>query len=259
MNDPEDMSASKVSRSMFISDPGDRCLWRVQMPGGGISRWEMDGTPGNLSITSSDELFVVVLREDRYYLNLFSCLDVTRTQSTDSADWSQVCTARSSVVEWKYYHPSFDRELPRCVSDQWTVDRWKELHPDFRSSIGSVDEYQELGSPSFIVRWWRTFIRRWPPPQQSLSVEFSTDGSSDSLEAVSTSTPWTAETLSRTREATVDRWSGRRDRRTRSCLCVQCSSTTTFDEHRTWTRTERWTITKWLTPDEDTNTRVRHN
>ena len=81
MKDPEDMSASKVSRSMFISDPGDRCLWRVQMPGGGISRWEMDGTPGSLSITSSDELIVDVRREDRYYLDIFSCLDVTRTQS----------------------------------------------------------------------------------------------------------------------------------------------------------------------------------
>ena len=81
MKRPRDMSASKVSRSMFISDPDDRCLWRVQMPGGGMSRWEMDGTPGNLSITSSDELIVVVQREDRYYLHIFSCLDVTRTQS----------------------------------------------------------------------------------------------------------------------------------------------------------------------------------
>ena len=81
MKRPLDMSASKVSRSMFISDLGDRCLWRVQMPGGGISRWEMDGTPGRLSITSSDESIVVVRRKDRYYLDIFSCLDVTRTQS----------------------------------------------------------------------------------------------------------------------------------------------------------------------------------
>ena len=81
MKQPSDMSASKVSRSMFISDPGVRCLWRVQMPGGGISRWEMDGTPGCLSITSSDELIVDVEREDRYYLDIISCLDVTRTQS----------------------------------------------------------------------------------------------------------------------------------------------------------------------------------
>ena len=81
MKDPWDMSASKVSRSMFISDPGDRSLWRVQMPGGGISRWEMDGTPGSLSITSSDELIVVVRREDRDYLDIFSCLDVTKTPS----------------------------------------------------------------------------------------------------------------------------------------------------------------------------------
>ena len=188
------------------------------------------------------------------HLQLFGCHQDT---VDPSADWSQECTARSSVVEWKYYHPSFDRELPRCVSDQWTVDRWKELHPDFRSSIGSVDEFQELGSPSFIVRWWRTLIRRRLPPRESLFVEFSTDGSSDSLEDFSTSTPWTAETLLRTREATVDRWSDRSDRKTRSCLCVQCSSTTTSNEHRTWTRTEQWTITTWLTPDEDTNTRVR--
>ena len=81
MKQPLDISASKASRSMFISDPDDLCLWRVQMPGGGISRWEMDGTPGNLSITSSDELIVDVRREDRYYLDIFSCSDVTRTQS----------------------------------------------------------------------------------------------------------------------------------------------------------------------------------
>ena len=81
MKDPWDISASKVSRSMFLSDPGNRCLWRVQMSGRGISRWEMNGKPESLSITSSDELIVVVLREDRYYLDIFSCLDVTRTQS----------------------------------------------------------------------------------------------------------------------------------------------------------------------------------
>ena len=81
MKRPCDISASKVSRSMFISDPGDRCLWRVQMPVGGISRWEMDVTLESLSITSSDELIVDVQREDRYYLDIFNCLDVTRTRS----------------------------------------------------------------------------------------------------------------------------------------------------------------------------------
>ena len=41
------MVASKLSRSIFISDPGNRCLWRIQMPGREISRWEVDGTPYN--------------------------------------------------------------------------------------------------------------------------------------------------------------------------------------------------------------------
>ena len=176
--------------------------------------------------------------------------------SRSSADWSHECTAHSSVVEWKYYHHSFDQELPRCVSDQWTVDRWKELHPDFRSSIGSVDEYQELGPRTFIVRWWRTFIRGWRSPQQSLSVEFSTDRSSDSLEDLSTSTRWTQRLcyVREKQQLIVGQTGG--DRRTRSCLGVQCSSTATSDEHRTWTWTERGTITTWLTSDEDTNTRL---
>ena len=78
------------------------------------------------------------------HLQLFGCHQDT---FDPSADWSQECTARSSIVEWKYYHPSFDRELPRCVSDQWTVDRWKELHPDFRSSIGFSRWISRIGIP----------------------------------------------------------------------------------------------------------------
>ena len=170
------------------------------------------------------------------HLQLFGCHQDT---VDPSADWSQGCTARSSVVEWKYYHPSFDRELPRCVSDQWTVDRWKELHPDFRSSIGSVDEYQELGSRHLSFDDdGRLFVADYRHNRVYLLSSQLTDPQI-LLKIVSTSTRWTAETLLRTREATVDRWSGRIDRRTRSCLCVQCSSTTTSDEHRTWTRTER--------------------
>jgi hypothetical protein len=81
LTQPWDMSASKVSRSMFISDQGDRCLWRIQMPGGGISRWAIEGKPFTLSITSYDALVVVVQRGDRYVLDIFDCLEVRLTQS----------------------------------------------------------------------------------------------------------------------------------------------------------------------------------
>ena len=81
MKQPWDMTASKVSQSIFITDRGERCLWRVQMPGGAISRHEMDGMPSTLYITSSDELIVVGVREDHWYLDIFSCSDVNRKQT----------------------------------------------------------------------------------------------------------------------------------------------------------------------------------
>ena len=47
----------------------------------GISRWQTNGTPGNLSITSSEELIVDVRHQGRKNLDIFSCFDVNRTQS----------------------------------------------------------------------------------------------------------------------------------------------------------------------------------
>ena len=76
MKDPWDMMASKLSRSIFISDLDNRCLWRIQMPGREISRWEVDGTPWTMSISSSDVLVVDVVRDDRHYLNLYRSSDV---------------------------------------------------------------------------------------------------------------------------------------------------------------------------------------
>ena len=81
MKYPYDMVASKLSRSIFISDPGNRCLWRIQMPGREISRWEVDGTPYEMSISSSDVLVVIVFRDDRGYLNLYRSSDVMLIES----------------------------------------------------------------------------------------------------------------------------------------------------------------------------------
>ena len=81
MKHPQDMVASKLSRSIFISDYGNRCLWRIQMPGREISRWEVDGAPDRMSISSSDVLVVHVLRDDRWYLNLYRSSDVMLIES----------------------------------------------------------------------------------------------------------------------------------------------------------------------------------
>ena len=81
MKDPRDMVASKLSRSIFISDRGNRCLWRIQMPGREISRWKGDGRPDNMSISSSDVLVVRVVRDGRLYLNLYRSSDVMLIES----------------------------------------------------------------------------------------------------------------------------------------------------------------------------------
>jgi len=81
MKDPWDMVASKLSRSIFINDGDNRCLWRIQMPGREISRWEVDGTPYKMSISSSDVLVVNVVRDDREYLNLYRSSDVMLIES----------------------------------------------------------------------------------------------------------------------------------------------------------------------------------
>ena len=81
MQQPWDISACKVSRSLFISDRGRRCLWRVQMKNGEINQWKIHGKPNTLSINPSGELIVVVRRDNRYHLDTFSCLEVNQTQS----------------------------------------------------------------------------------------------------------------------------------------------------------------------------------
>ena len=85
MKEPWDMAASGVSRSIFISDSDNQCIWRIQMPSKEISRWKIDGWPHGLSINSSDELIVFVHsgRSDRYYIDVYRCEDGRRVKEVD--------------------------------------------------------------------------------------------------------------------------------------------------------------------------------
>ena len=84
MENPWDMVASKISRSIFISDMGNDGVWMIQMPEREISGWNVDGEPSEMSISSSDELLLCVsVRKYRleggfdllHYLNLYSSSD----------------------------------------------------------------------------------------------------------------------------------------------------------------------------------------
>ena len=81
MKNPWDITASRGRRSIFISDwdEASKCLWKIQMEDKQVSRWKMDGSPYGLSITSSDELLVVVWESDgRDYLYIYRSSDVCR-------------------------------------------------------------------------------------------------------------------------------------------------------------------------------------
>ena len=62
-----DIAASGVSRSIFISE-GNGYIFKIQMPSKEISQWKIKGRPWGLSINSSDELIVVVVRRVGFLL-----------------------------------------------------------------------------------------------------------------------------------------------------------------------------------------------
>ena len=76
MQNPMDITASRLSRSVFISNPGEGCIWMIQMPGRKIKRRGVLGVPRNMSVSSSDVLVVCILCCDRHYLNLFRSSDM---------------------------------------------------------------------------------------------------------------------------------------------------------------------------------------
>ena len=81
MKKPWDMVASKLSRTIFISDHGIRCVWRIQLPEVRISRLEVEGTPCEMSVSSSDVLVVCIIVDVHNYLNLYKSSDVMLIQS----------------------------------------------------------------------------------------------------------------------------------------------------------------------------------
>ena len=96
---PNDMAASGVSRSIFISGHGNRCIWRIQMPSKEISRWKIDGWPYGLSMNSSDQLIVGVGRDLRPYIDVYRCEDGGRIKRVDVDDVVLFVLRGSYVVQ----------------------------------------------------------------------------------------------------------------------------------------------------------------
>ena len=132
MKDPRDMVASKLSRSIFISEPDNRCLWRIQMPGREISRWEVDGTPYRMSISSSDVLVVHVIRDDRGYLNLYRSSDVMLIESIPLSTKMNVLIHADQLSNGNFI-------ISHSMKDDPDVFLISELSVDGRKFIRSFD------------------------------------------------------------------------------------------------------------------------
>ena len=135
MKRPQDMAASGVSRSIFISDRVNRCIWRIQMPSKEISRWKIDGRPLGVSINSSDELIVVVVRDDRSYIDVYRYEDGGRIKEIDVEGLVGGLLGLPSVVQssngnFIINHPS---------RDYFPVDLISEVSIDGRKIIRSFD------------------------------------------------------------------------------------------------------------------------
>ena len=132
MKDPLDMVASKRSRSIFISDRDNRCLWRIQMPGKEVSRCEVDGEPYRMSISSSDVLVVHVIRDDREYLNMYRSLEVMLIESIPLPTEMKVLIHAVQLSTGNFI-------ISHSINDDSDVFLISELSVDGRKFIRSFD------------------------------------------------------------------------------------------------------------------------
>ena len=67
ISNPVDMVASRASQSILISDGEGQSFWRIKISDGKIKNCKLNGRPHGLSITTSDELIVVVNNSLSFY------------------------------------------------------------------------------------------------------------------------------------------------------------------------------------------------
>ena len=99
MTEPYDMTASRVSRSIFVINAypridGSRCLWKIRLPDLETSSCSVVGCPRGLSITSTDELVVVNEKLNGSYLDIYRSSDMRWLQSVPlPPEFCRVCHA----------------------------------------------------------------------------------------------------------------------------------------------------------------------
>ena len=137
------IAASGVSRSIFINDYGNRCIWRIQMQSKEINRWKIDGEPRGLSINSSNELIVVVVCDSRLYIDVYRCEDGGgRIKKIDVPGlhglYGSSCVVQSSNRNFIIVHWSRDVQQVLLISEV-SIDGTKIIRSFDSRSIESND------------------------------------------------------------------------------------------------------------------------
>ena len=84
--DPGGMVAFPSSRSLFVSDGFEVCVWKIQFPQRTMSKIETGFAPEQVSITPNNELLVVIESyygdgQARFRINIHQMTDFSRTKS----------------------------------------------------------------------------------------------------------------------------------------------------------------------------------
>ena len=98
MKDAFGMAASVSTRSIFFSDPFERCIWKLQIPQNEVKCFRVRYRPFKLSVGQDDELFVIMdTRFRSCSIDIFKLADVSLVKSILlSEDIYRVCCVAQS-------------------------------------------------------------------------------------------------------------------------------------------------------------------
>ena len=139
---PQDMVASPLSQSIFISDSGTRCIWMIQISSGRMRQFNFTGLLHTLSINSSDELVACLFVEVIFCLNLYRSSDMQSIKSIPLT--TEIHHLNHAVQLWNgnFIISYLKRDLP----DSYLIG---ELSSDGMNIIRSFDLTSFESEPSY--------------------------------------------------------------------------------------------------------------
>ena len=118
VDDAFGMAASVSTRSIFFSDPFERCIWKLQIPQNKMKRIPVRHMPFWLSVGQDEELFVVMAYKDTKSIYIYRLADVSLVKFIlPPKDISNVtCIAQSPNRDIVITHSTFANRYDYFIS-----------------------------------------------------------------------------------------------------------------------------------------------